>query len=580
MVTALAAVIALQGAQFTQFREAPAIPPTTSKEFNIGGGLLMSITYTWSEWEAAGNTGGLEYCTHEGLRKLHISHLACTDGNCHMECRRSHNISGHDFDANIETGGLTESLNRWEFELNQTNSAMRKLFYEDVSLKPLANDMRDMVSQVRKERKYSPFLGEHFAGSCEEAARSLEYVQSNCVATYQIRSALMRSIIHVEDKFTVARMTTVGRGWVRKHLYCKCDPTTAPPKPVTQVSLLPPSSSQESVNPSKTGIWVDEKGSGEYVAIAFTDAEKKYKITFNSERMTQYKVNCAPGPNAPVSVIIVPGFTLDSSDPKVQDMLVCGGVKLSPREGVSAASGRAACLEMRKSEPTLKTNFKPKDSQDAVLVTNAIFHHNSRMSGPWDQARVWMLTDGASYHEIGKVLQPMIKPGRFVKEIMNLQNMAIPASHPRLKSVFDPDFLKLGELTEVERATYAQKAWIADEARCLKWLKDQPTVSEPGFAALASEGLFRNPETTSEILAEKLKKLKKDAFTKQDGWSLLGAALFSSDAKAAGIALRAMESNPDRAQLWYLLNPDPQLPEDIRSRAEKLGKKLEPKSPQ
>lgn len=576
MVTALLAAIVMQGPGFTVFREPPPIPQTTRREFNIGGGYVISCTYTWSDWQPDGESG-LDYCNHHGVRKLHPSHLACTDGNCRNECVRPHNMYGNEFDAIVEMRySFGKDMEQWARDMEERKGILSSILYDDISFAPLLSDLRDALSEIRKDKKYSPYLGEHFADSCEGADRNLNYVTSTCTLTYQLRAATL-NIIYVEDSIEAATLKTVGQGLIRRTLHCMCDPTTNPPKTKTQVALLPPIGSQPPVSQGNTGIWVDEEGDGEYVAIRLADAESKYKIKFNSDRMTTYNVSCSSGPTAPEGVIIVPGFTLVSGDRKVQDLLVCGGVTLAPKDGVVTATGRAACLNMRKRTPTLATKYKPVESALPELGSLAIFHHHTQISGPWDQARTWMFTDGASYNEIGKFLQPMIPPSRFVKEIMNLQNMAVPASHPRLKSVFDPDFLKLGELTEVERATYAQKAWIADEARCLKWLKDQPMVSEPGFAALASEGLFRNPETTSEFLAEKLKKLKKDAFTKQDGWNLLGAALYSSNAKAAGIALRAMESNPDRAQLWYLLNPDPQLPADIRNRAEKLGKSLEPK---
>lgn len=574
MLTSILLLATMQTSGFTAFREPPPTPRATRTDFKIGGGYVLECSYTWSDWSPDGESG-LEYCNHEGSKKVHVSHIACTDGTCHVECTRPHNFYGHDYDAVVEMDpGFAPSMRKWAVELERSKSILSYLFQGEVSMSPVIADLRDQIESLRKDRQYSPYLGEHFANSCEGVDRNLKYVMSTCTLSYRLRAATLGTI-YVEDSFPVATLKTVGQGLIRRKLYCKCDPALNPPKPVREVSLLP-GSNQEPVSQGYAGIWEDKDGDGEYVQLALSNISK-YKIEFHSSSMTSYQVSCASGPNAPASLIVVPGFTLDSRDSKVQDLLVCGGVKLSPREGVATGKGRAACLEMKKSEPTIKTPYRAIETTRPELIALAFHQSQERIAGPWDQVRVWMFTEGATYAEIKKVLQPMVTPSRFVREIEAMGRLAIPANNPSLKTAFDPEFVKAESLTSAECAIYAQKAWIADESRCLSWIKQQPSVSGQGFAAFVAEGMFRNPAKTLPLIAEKLAKLKKDEFARQQGWDLVGQALFRSDAKTAEMVLKLMESAPNRAQYWYLINTNPALPQELQSCAEKLAKIVEPK---
>ncbi len=574
MLTALLLAGAMHLASPTVFREPPPVPPTTKKDFQIGGGFVLECTYSWSEWKQDGGSG-MDYCNHVGVRKVHASHLACTDGTCHQECSRTHNAYGHDYDVVIEEDpGFADSMKKWAQALDKSNGMLGAILYDSVSMAPVVRDFRESVlGEMSKVREYSPYLGEHFANSCEGVDRWMDYVRSECTLTYRLRAATL-GYIYQEDSCHVGSLKTVGRGYLRRNLYCKCDPTTIPDKPVRETALTFPNSTSDPTSPEYAGIWTDDDGDGSYVQIALADASR-FGIEFRSDGMTSYQVSCRKGDEMPVGIIIVPGFALDSSDPKVQDLMICGGVKLAPRSGTITGKGRAACLEMKKSEPTMATSFKPVAAPSPELVPLALYHANTRISGPWDQARTWMVTDGASYDQIARLLRPMITPGRFVKELETLGNMRLSPSNPKMKAVFDPEFAKNAALTDTERASYVQKAWTADPERCRNWLRQQPGLAEPAARAFFAEGMHADPAATANLLAERSRKLPKGEFAKQGGWDLLGTALFGSDAKAADTAIKAMESAPDRAQLWFVLNANGKLPAPIRDRAAKLAATLD-----
>jgi len=78
---------------------------------------------------------------------------------------------------------------------------------------------------------------------------------------------------------------------------------------------------------------------------------------------------------------------------------------------------RAACTEIGKDEPSPKTKFAIASANDGNLNRLADYTAKSRFRGPWDQARIWMYTDAATFSEIEKKLNPMVTKSTYLLEL-------------------------------------------------------------------------------------------------------------------------------------------------------------------
>ncbi len=114
---------------------------------------------------------------------------------------------------------------------------------------------------------------------------------------------------------------------------------------------------------------------------------------------------------------------------------------LAPQDPVPATV-RTMCLEMGKLEPRSGVKYMPYANPDPVLRELAQLTADSLSRGPWDQARIWTYTDGASLADINKKLAEPLIPGYFVRNLRDLHRVgALPSEAQKRRNLFSIELL-------------------------------------------------------------------------------------------------------------------------------------------
>ncbi len=143
------------------------------------------------------------------------------------------------------------------------------------------------------------------------------------------------------------------------------------------------------------------------------------------------------------------GTRLVPNEPGTQEMVVAenaeivqpiiasiGGFAIPPQQV------RVLCAEMAKKEPTPRTKFEVSYPRDDALRRLANITADSRFRGPWDQARIWIHTNDASFEEIFKRLRPPIGRGTYVRLLHDVVSGPVSASKAKkLAGFLKPEFL-------------------------------------------------------------------------------------------------------------------------------------------
>jgi len=146
----------------------------------------------------------------------------------------------------------------------------------------------------------------------------------------------------------------------------------------------------------------------------------------------------------PVRLFLPAGTMLISDDPAVQDMFLAEdfihdwSAEASLAGPPSPKSVRVHCAEIMQKEPTPRTRFALLAAPNDNVAMAASQTASSRFRGPWDQARVWALTDFADLAEINRRLIPGISVSQ---NNANLHMLAaqgsFAVSNPRQSAMLD-----------------------------------------------------------------------------------------------------------------------------------------------
>ncbi|MEI8281784.1 MAG: hypothetical protein WCG75_05210 [Armatimonadota bacterium] len=140
-------------------------------------------------------------------------------------------------------------------------------------------------------------------------------------------------------------------------------------------------------------------------------------VTSQGESMNNCLISVSGDPMARVH--IPAGTMMVPDDKKAQVMMLLDDYdsSLSAGPGGLATQVRTACTEMTKAEPSPNTKFAIASPNDGNLSRLAEFTKKSRFRGPWDQVRVWIYTEGATYAEMEKKLVPMVSKPTYLMEL-------------------------------------------------------------------------------------------------------------------------------------------------------------------
>ncbi|MDI9637401.1 hypothetical protein QPK87_10790 [Kamptonema cortianum] len=212
----------------------------------------------------------------------------------------------------------------------------------------------------------------------------------------------------------------------------------------------------------------------EYVSLNITGEDMNYaNVSFT----------CSTGQDA--EFYLPAGSTLIPNDPSIQDMITTEPVRfalakhasLHPAGDIMEQKVRVMCLQMPKKEPTKSTKFAPALSTDPRTSVLAQLTGASRFSGPWDQARLWMLTDNATFDEINKRLSPKLSPRRFIM-MMRESNDAGVLNDKTLKDekLLDPKVLLTPGTATDDVHWYVSAMALVDPNTLAKSVRDNMRV--------------------------------------------------------------------------------------------------------
>lgn len=101
---------------------------------------------------------------------------------------------------------------------------------------------------------------------------------------------------------------------------------------------------------------------------------------------------------------------------------------------------RALCTQMTNHMPDPSVKYHVAVQGDPTILALATKMSNERFRGPWDQARMWIHTNGASLEAINNVLLPGIQPGRYRELLCDVSQMGTNAGeHRQIDALLTPE---------------------------------------------------------------------------------------------------------------------------------------------
>jgi hypothetical protein len=256
----------------------------------------------------------------------------------------------------------------------------------------------------------------------------------------------------------------------------------------------------------------------------------------------------------------------------------------------SGARVRTLCLDIEKPEPDEQMKYRLMPPKNPFIAALARITRESRFRGPWDQARLWIVTDQASYDQIGKVMRPMVGQGRFLSEMFR-------AAEVGALSPFDARYAKIMELRFLFAENYEPKAveWllasklITNPQATIGWIKGQSAavrrLFEEGDAGddvdligllayvLARDGGEPGAEAAIWLLEQATPEAHRTAVADSQGARDMAMLLrITSDEKAASVILGWLERATPPIATVAALNVNAELSPTVRERADAIAK--------
>lgn len=142
------------------------------------------------------------------------------------------------------------------------------------------------------------------------------------------------------------------------------------------------------------------------------------------------------------------GYTYYCDDPDCQgevvlyDQIVQARIaKWGPQAGKGSITIESACLDIDKHQPGPSNSFKAAPVQDPVLRRLAVAVNWENARGPWDQARVWIYRNHATWEHINQRLNPNIAQGIYVRALYEVASAGkVDLTTPEYRHLLEPRF--------------------------------------------------------------------------------------------------------------------------------------------
>lgn len=325
-------------------------------------------------------------------------------------------------------------------------------------------------------------------------------------------------------------------------------------------------------------------------------------LAFQGEDMNTFTVTVANKPPDCERLIIPAGFEFVCSDGSAQDTLLAKDFEFvfvaGSSVGVQAPRGpfdflapeaRTLCLNIDKREPSPGKKYTLSMPRDPGTLRLARMSNSARFFGPWDQVRLWILTDRASMDEIGKVLIPGPSASMYLRELHTLVEERLIELDPKADAKIADSKLLTALAPEADALEWFV-GWKMknDRAGTLKFVRSaakamaahfegrDPMGAAEGVANLAAS-LSRHGDdalaAALDLFADKALAPYVGPISEQPSFGALLAALAETeDAAIAGRLLDFAEKHPGASTTVACLNVNPTLPQAVRDRAAKIAK--------
>lgn len=234
----------------------------------------------------------------------------------------------------------------------------------------------------------------------------------------------------------------------------------------------------------------------------------QFNLVVSLEDMNQGTVT-ATNPFPKEMFIFIPaGTTVDTDEDGVQDCMIIRDAMLDMPAadfrfpyplGEVTKPIRVMCMEMSKGEPTKATKFRLSPTADPVIQRIGRQINQSRIVGPWDQAKVWIYTDGATYADIQQKLIPPPSRARYARGLFELYQAGADFSSPKLKTCVEPGLLC--DFVSDDATRWLAFKVLEDPARLESWSRRGAADMAKLLAADALAGSVKHFVRVVNILA-------------------------------------------------------------------------------
>ncbi len=443
------------------------LPPP--RQMYCGGGVRMDYSLSYRKTPAEMSTGG-RACTNKCLGKKHILHDGC-DLSCDERCK----VGVHQFTAE-------PFVHCYNIPVLQVS----RDFAKTGGTAPVAQHLESVVKGInaalaaQKNLKTEHRLQCWNEKPCVESWKSPKYDIHILVLTYQFFVERRDANGNLLGTTPIGQPTTCDVGdlsvpnggmYLDDREYCACHvvryvddeesfvdpgPTETPPPP-------PPPPPQTTPRPvtGETGCrWESNQGS-----LCGESALGRLSCDFEFTGMNEGACTAENPTDKPISLCFPAGTCYDTDEDGIQDVVQIRDAKLTippnsdalaiaiyevagiagpsflPGNGKATVELKTMCLEMAKREPRKGIKFVPTRAPSSDVARIAQQISKSMVVGPWDQAKVWIYTDSATYTEIEKKLIPPPPPAMYVRSLHDLSRIGISLREDRYRGCFEPRLL-------------------------------------------------------------------------------------------------------------------------------------------
>lgn len=553
----------------------------------------VEAKWTWKRSENLAAGSYWVFCSNECQGKKHFLHENC-DLSCDKTCNGGHSFDLAPFSSYTSNyREVEDDMKRFGVsgEIEGLGYALSGAVLEQMKLTEYANDPANTYKWRSQCWNKDP---------CSAAFKDYDKVLFTATVTY----TLMRTTT-MDDGSTL-----VTKGPVRNH------------EVVLDVAV--PGSMRDKA-PKKVNcrcsIISDEKGEvglldgvGDTELYCLHGDEKhalaqgqlaQIGLTVVGEDMNKFTLTVGKPPAECEKFVIPAGWEFLCEDGSAQDTLLVEDAELitvgntavlaSTRPSglwaivdVLTKQARTLCLNINKKEPSPGLKYKLVPPSDPRKVELARMTRDSRFRGPWDQVRLWIVTDRATMDEIGKVLVPGPTPRMYLRELHTVVNRHLFTIDPAKDAKIVDNKLLLAYAPDEEAIDwFVDWKMRHDKTKALSFLKanaktlaeqfkdNKPEDAAAGVAtlagALARRGGPEGGKAAVDMLLDPALAPYRDVIVNDTHQGqVVGPLTFTADVGLANRILDLIEATKTPVGVWACQNVAPGLPQEVKDRAAKI----------